>query len=164
MSLQTIILITLPMIVFTAITSKFDVFGHIRSFTVVTGSMEPVIHVGSLVFTYPQQSYTKGEIITFHRNNITVTHRVVDVIKKGNSISYQTKGDANNTSDPDLVPSSKVIGRVENIVPYVGRLSAFIRTAPGFVLFILVPTLFIVLSELWNIKKEIEKNVEKKEE
>ncbi len=157
-ALQVIILIALPLVVFTVITSKFDIIGHIRSYTVVTGSMTPTIDVGSIIFTRPQTAYQKGDIITFHRGEISVTHRIVSISNQ----QYQTKGDANNAPDPQLVPHNQVIGKVDLAVPYVGLFAAFLKTLPGFTIFIILPTLYIILTELWIIKREIEKNIERK--
>jgi len=160
-TLQLIIVIALPMVVFTVITSKFDFLGHIRSYTVVTGSMEPTIKVGSIVFARPQGKYQKGDIITFHRGDISVTHRIFSVDTKTGE-RYQTKGDANNAADPQLVNSSQVIGKVDVTVPYIGYFASFLKTLPGFSLFIILPSLYIVITELWSIKHEIEKNAERK--
>src|SRR3989344_2187166 len=35
------------------------------AYTVLSGSMEPAIKTGSVVITYPQNSYAPGDIVTF---------------------------------------------------------------------------------------------------
>jgi len=77
-------------------------------------------------------------------------------------VNFKTKGDANNVADTDLVQSTNVVGKVIFQVPYVGRFIGFIKTPVGFGLVIVLPTLLFILGELWNIKREIEKDVEKK--
>ena len=69
----------------------------IRPYVVYSGSMEPEIPTGAVVFTKEGEfSPKKGDIITFHNGDTVVTHRVV---KKEKDI-FITKGDANKTEDP----------------------------------------------------------------
>ena len=63
----------------------------IRPYVVYSGSMEPEIPTGAVVFTKEGEfSPKKGDIITFHNGDTVVTHRVV---KKEKDI-FITKGDA----------------------------------------------------------------------
>ena len=50
----------------------------IRPYVVYSGSMEPEIPTGAVVFTKEGEfSPKKGDIITFHNGDTVVTHRVV---------------------------------------------------------------------------------------
>lgn len=171
--------ILIPLIVLTLITSRTSALFGFQSFTVLSGSMTPAIPTGSIVYTQKADSINKGDVITFARKNINVTHRVIDITdKNGKSVSalvsplpgapmpkeifYKVKGDANNAPDTDLVPQDKVIGKTFVNIPSVGRWTSFLKTIPGFLLFIIGPTLIFIGFELWNIKKEIEKQTEKR--
>ena len=58
----------------------------IRPYVVYSGSMEPEIPTGAVVFTKEGEfSPKKGDIITFHNGDTVVTHRVV---KKENGYLY----------------------------------------------------------------------------
>ncbi len=160
-TLTVLILGLLPFVVFTLITSKTDVIGGIRSFVVLTGSMGPSIPQGSIIFTQRTPSYQKGDVISFQKGNVTMTHRVVQVID-AKGVSYQTKGDANKTADPESVSSKDVLGKSIFFVPYVGKLVLFLKTFPGYALFIIFPTVFFIVFELNNIRKEIMSLAEKK--
>jgi len=155
--LQTIFLISLGVVCLTLLSSRFAVLGF-RSYTVVTGSMEPNVHTGSVVFTLPSKNYRVGDIITFNREKISVTHRII-AIKNG---QYQTKGDANKIADVGLVNKVDVIGKDFLIIPYLGRFTGFLKTVPGFIIFIFIPTMIYILLEVRVIKKEWEKEIEKK--
>lgn len=155
--LQTIFFIAVVVVCITLLSSRFAVLG-LRSYTVVTGSMEPKVHVGSVVFTFPSKIYSVGQIITFNRGKISVTHRIL-AIKNG---LYQTKGDANKTADPELVSKANVVGKDILIIPTLGRFIAFLKTIPGFLLFIFLPMLLYILLEARVIKKEWEKEIEKR--
>ena len=166
------------MVVLTLITSKTDVLGGIRSFVVLTGSMEPVLPVGSIVFTQKnpgyqgdavvspikddQARYGAGDVIAFDQGGRTVTHRIVGTEDTKDQVNYRTRGDANNTNDGDLVTQQKVIGKQFFSVPYVGKFVVFLKTIPGFVVLIVIPGVLYIGFELWHIKKEIEKQTEKK--
>lgn len=147
-----------PVVLFIFVTSRSPILYGIRSFVVVTGSMTPALPVGSMVFTFPKSTYNIGEIITFKRGSITVTHRILD-IKEGKFI---TKGDANNSSDAQIVSKSEIIGHDVAVVPFIGRLTGFIKTPLGFGLLLGIPTLLFVLFEAWQMKKEWEKIIEKR--
>ena len=157
-----IIAIVLPFVVFTLITSRTGMINNIRSFVIMTGSMRPTIPVGAVVYTQQAMQYHKGDIIAFNRDNIIVTHRIKSIIKKNNTISYQTKGDANNVADIQLVSQNAVIGKEYVALPHIGNFILLLRTIPGFAIFIGLPTLFVIILEILNIKKEMEKSIEKK--
>ena len=70
----------------------------IRPYVVYSGSMEPKIPTGAVVFI-KEGAYSPetGDIITFHNEDTVVTHRVV----KKEEGTFITKGDANKNADPD---------------------------------------------------------------
>lgn len=131
----------------------------LKMFVVLSGSMEPVVPVGSAVLVERQTSpVQRGEVITFiHPNKPVdfVTHRVVGIKQEGNTISYQTRGDANNTVDQWLVKREAVWGKVALVVPLLGYLISFAKTKLGVVVVIVLPLLFIAASEMRVIIKEI---------
>lgn len=157
-----VILVLLPVVFVTLLTANTDYLRGIRSYVVQTGSMEPVIPVGSLIYVQPQASYQVGEIITFQRGQISVTHRIVELQTQPIGVAYQTKGDANQSADPDLVYATQVKGRLALTVPYVGLLINFVKTVPGFIVLVVIPTLIFVFVEILTIKREWEKQLEKK--
>jgi len=152
----------LPILLFIMITSRTAIIGGIQSFVILTGSMEPSIPVGSIVFTQRFSSYNIGNIIAFKNGDRTVTHRIVNLEKKNNLTYYQTRGDANNTADIDKVPQTNVLGGAFYSIPYLGRLVLFLKTVFGFLLFIVLPALIYIIYEIFNIKNEMAKEIEKK--
>ena len=140
------------------IISSVKLFGY-SMFVVKSGSMEPAIHTGSVVFDKTDGDYAKGDIITFKvsESKDTVTHRIVEIKKEDNAISYKVKGDANDTADPDLVLKDNVVGKVIFSIPYFGYLVAFMKTLPGLIIFIILPSLIVVYGEIDKIKKEIDR-------
>ena len=71
-------------------------------FTVLSGSMEPVYHTGSLIYVrdVDPMEIQPGQVITFMLDEDTVaTHRVVEVVPDEidrSVLRFRTKGDAND--------------------------------------------------------------------
>ncbi len=81
--------------------------GTAQLLTVVSGSMEPSLPLGSLVLVVPRDAgaVRTGDVITFNPPgdpSRTVTHRVVDVRSgsQGADLLVRTRGDANPVPDP----------------------------------------------------------------
>lgn len=178
-SITAMIFILIPLIAFTLVTSRTPALLGLQSFTVLSGSMSPGIPTGSVVYTQKTTEVGVGDVITFERKGVNVTHRIIDTVdKNGKSVSslvspipgaplpkeifYKVKGDANNAADSDLVSKDKIVGKVLFNVPAFGKYASYLKSVPGFLLFIILPTLIFVGVELWNIKKEIEKSTERK--
>ncbi len=83
---------------------------------VISGSMEPTIHIGDLiVIDTKQESYQAGDIITFYDvDGSFVTHRIISI----NEETMITKGDNNNTSD-EPISVDKIVGK------YVVKINGF---------------------------------------
>lgn len=103
-----------------------NIFGY-GTYNVVSGSMEPAIKTGSLVYVKkiePAQ-VAVGDVIAFYSPNNTemvITHRVVD--NQSAEAQFITKGDANETEDTTPIPYTHLIGKVEVTIPYMGNLLA----------------------------------------
>jgi len=140
--------------------------GHsIRAFTVTSGSMEPTLHVGSVVFTKSTDSINNGDVISFKVNgdkdNI-VTHRVLaQQFDEFNNPYYLTAGDSNEEVDRWQVQPSHIIGKEFFTVPYLGYFANFVKTPKGFVALIIVPSAIIVYEELKNVTKEIKRLIKR---
>lgn len=100
-------------------------------YNVVSGSMEPSIPVGSLIYVEAAvpAEIQEGEVIAYHSNGSTVTHRVVsNRLVEG---EYITKGDANQEEDLNTVPYTCLVGRVKYHVPFAGQFLAIYTSRVG---------------------------------
>lgn len=106
-------------------------------FTVLSGSMEPTYHTGSLIYVKKVDPYTieVGQPITFMLDESTVaTHRVVGIVpdeEDSTVIRFRTKGDANEAEDGGLVHYKNVIGTPVFSIPYLGYVADYIQHPPG---------------------------------
>lgn len=93
-----------------------------ESYSVVSGSMEPAIPVGSIVYVKPVEpvDVAEGDVIAFQSGDSVVTHRVT----RNQQVEGQfiTKGDANAEEDVNTVPYGALFGRVERHYPMLGAL------------------------------------------
>ena len=107
---------------------------HYHVYTVISGSMEPAIPVGSLVYVQPgaPEDAETDDVIAFHSSMDTgaiITHRVI----KNDIVTGQihTKGDANEKEDLYPVGYDYYMGKVVYSVPVLGRVLAFFVTFHG---------------------------------
>ena len=82
--------------------------------------------------------------------------------KKENNILYKTQGDANNSADSQLISQDKILGKVFHHLPYLGKLTVFLKTLSGFLLLIVLPAFVFIIYEIMNIKNELTKEIDKK--
>ena len=106
-------------------------------FTVLSGSMEPTYHVGSLIYVKrvdPAQLQA-GDVITFMLDEKTVaTHRIIQVVPDEEDptvLRFATQGDANDAPDGTPVHYKNVIGKPVFSVPYLGYFANFVQNPPG---------------------------------
>lgn len=133
-----------------------------KNMAVLSGSMEPEIPVGSVVFVKETDVNTieTGDVITYRLSGETmVTHRVVKVDKE--TQQFITKGDANETEDASPVAYSDVIGKDWFHVPFLGYLSIYIKTPLGIMAVCGVLIVLILLNFLPGVLGSGEKEEKK---
>ena len=103
----------------------------IRPFVVLSGSMEPTIHKGSISLINVNYQYSKiknNDIIAYTATSgDKVTHRVINITEEG----METKGDKNDSSDGFSTTEENYIGKNIISIPGVGYLVKNIQTRRG---------------------------------
>lgn len=132
-----------------------------KTFTVMSGSMEPDLPVGSMVYVRPvdYKSLKVGDVVSYVANDekTVVTHRIVDieVDKEDSSVwRFKTKGDANTTSDGSLVHYKNVLGTPVFIIPQIGYFAHNIQRPPGIYITLVVGTLLLAWTFLPSTLEE----------
>ena len=134
--------------------SQLNFKGNYKILLVQSGSMAPTINAGDLVIVKPSYKYKKGDIVTFlSKNKFNVTHRVFEV----GETQIITKGDANKVNDQEPVNVNQILGKVFYIIPYFGHLIMFIKTIPGLIILIIIPSTIIIYQEFIQIKNSFKK-------
>ncbi len=128
-----------------------SIFG-IRMYSVLTPSMVPTYPPGTLVVVKetPAAEIRPGDVISFSvaAEQAVLTHRVVEVRQRNTSITFVTKGDANEINDPNPVSSVSVFGVALFGIPFLGSLLDFLKNGIGVVLLIVVPMLLVIVVQL----------------
>ena len=101
--------------------NKTPSFLGIKTYIIVSGSMEPNLNIGDIVIVRETDNIKKGDIISFRENMEIITHRVNDIKLFDDEIKYQTKGDNNNSVDIELVELKNIEGKVINKIPKIGN-------------------------------------------
>lgn len=134
-----------------------------QTLAVLSGSMEPEISVGSIVFTkeIEPELLEAGDIVTYRLSGDTlVTHRVMENDQTAEQLI--TQGDANETADVSPVAYDNVVGKAAMHLPLLGYLSIYIKTPIGIAAicgFLVVLILLVFLPEIFS--KEEDKSGEK---
>lgn len=121
---------------------------------VLTGSMEPEIMSGDLIIVkqIDENEVQVGDVIAFFdpagNGSSIVTHRVVEVVTEGGTLSFRTQGDANNIEDRLPVPAEDLVGIYRFRIPGAGNVAMFMQTTAGLVVCVGLPLILLVT---WDV-------------
>ena len=142
----------------------------LKTYAVVSGSMEPTYPTGSLLYVKKAnvQELKVGDAITFMLDEDTVaTHRIVEVVpdeEDSSVIRFRTKGDANDAVDGSLVHYKNVLGSPIFTIPKLGYVANYIQNPPGTYVAISAGAILLLLVFLPDLfEKDEEDEVDKSE-
>lgn len=141
----------------------------LHPYVVLSGSMEPTYHVGSLIYvkSVDYKQLQVGDPITYMVSQDTVvTHRIIEVLvdeEDPDTIRYFTKGDANNVADGSSVHYKNILGKPVFSIPYLGYISNYIQNPPGKYVAMAGGALLVLLVFLPDVFAEDEEPRKKKE-
>ncbi|MBQ4050872.1 MAG: signal peptidase I [Oscillospiraceae bacterium] len=156
-------LIVAAVVVLAILLVAVRLFG-LQVYTVLSGSMEPTYHVGSLIYVQKVDPFEleAGDVITFMLDEDTVaTHRIVEPVPDetdSSVVRFRTKGDANDAEDGSLVHYKNVIGSPVFTIPKLGYLANYIQNPPGTYVAIAVGAIIIMLVFLPDLFEDDKKN------
>ncbi|MHA1932008.1 MAG: signal peptidase I [Promethearchaeota archaeon] len=140
---------------------------------VVSGSMEPNLHKGDLLFLRGINAENirngtiegkEGDIIVFDAQGLPgwfhapadpIVHRVVDK-KYDNGWFFLTKGDANPSPDAAWVPETRIFGVVVGRIPYIGWVKIVLTESNLLIPLLVIVSILLVASVIWDIVKKDE--------
>lgn len=134
---------------------------------VQSGSMEPVYHVGSLIYvkSVEPEELEVGDVITFELGNgVRGTHRIIEVLDNNGEISFITKGDANEMEDNKPVVEDAIVGQVKFTIPKLGFFITYIQQPPGTYIAISVAAMLLLLIILPELIFQSEKKLKRSED
>lgn len=147
-------------IIFLIVTCLPMLFG-IQPFVVLSGSMEPQIHVGSVCYinkNIESSEVITGDVIAFSIDETTVVHRIHAVNEEtGNFIM---KGDNNESVDLGEVSQDMIIGKAMFSIPYLGYVVKWIQEPKGIIVAGAAILISIVSSLLYSDSRKTNKKQE----
>ena len=121
----------------------------LKTFVVLSPSMEPTFSTGSVVYvkSIAPEDVKVDDVITFYIDDETsATHRVVEVLTDANGQPcFRTKGDANRIPDTRVVTADQLIGKEIVAIPKLGKLVEYIHTPNGRLVAIGAGVLLVIL-------------------
>ncbi len=144
---------------------------------VVSGSMEPNIREGDLLFVAganPEDIINgtaedkNGDVIVFDARGLWVgapeepiVHRVVGKYLNGDTWYFITKGDANSLPDQASVPETRIIGVVIGGIPYIGWVKIVLTESGLLIPLLVIISVFLVISIIRDIFQEDDEDRDK---
>lgn len=158
-------ILTSAITVIVAVIALFFIFSRlfgIQIYTVLSGSMEPEYHTGSVIFVKPMsaENVKENDVITFRLTDSTnATHRIVRIDNENKC--FYTKGDNNEYEDVEPVAFSALIGVPVFTIPLVGYAVELLKSpiGPLLIAFIIVVNIIISGKKKVNDKDEKEDNI-----
>jgi signal peptidase len=127
---------------------------------VASGSMEPVLYAGDLIFIEGVDNATDihvgtkdveqpGDIIVFYRYNELIVHRAVEkTLNSDGTYTFKTWGDNNGWPDGTPVKERDIVGRYLGIkIPWLGNIALFFAPFEVKVAFIVLWIVILILVE-----------------
>ncbi len=145
---------------------------------VVSGSMEPQIHKGDLLFVMGREPENikngtiidkDGDIIVFyaywHGAPLEpIVHRVINKYQDGGIWYFRTKGDANSLPDQGVRSEDDIIGVVVGGIPLIGWVKIFLTESGLLIPLLIIISVLLIISIVRDIYKgQDEKNKDEDE-
>lgn len=128
--------------------------------------MQPVLNIDDVIIVKECdiRELKKNDIITFTKEERTISHRIVKIIEKEKDRVFITQGDNNDITDDGFVTDDQIFGKVIFNIPKIGKIVEYIQNKTGFIrIAILVVIIFILISmkdEKRNRRKLLRKKYE----
>ncbi len=136
-------------------TGKTPSFFGIKTYVIVSGSMEPNINIGDIVIAKnieDKEDIKVGDVISFRKGQGIITHRITNIqYDENQTIKITTKGDNNNTEDSEEVSYDDIEGRVIKVIPKLGNISLAIQNK--MIIIVVIIFFYMYLSRNYKINK-----------
>lgn len=141
---------------------ELHIFSY-RPSIVLSGSMEPSIHTGSLIY-YKKiktdkvyETISEGAIITYKRSDgFAVTHQVIRIDKENDVII--TKGIVGNASEDKPIKANQVKGVYAFSIPVLGFIISYLKNPFLLLGIVIIVALIILIPSLVKLIKDSKKS------
>lgn len=127
---------------------------------VASGSMEPVLYAGDLIFVEGIQNFSDihvapkdadppGDILVYQGARDLIVHRAIDKRVEDGRIIFIIHGDANQEGANEQVAEDRIIGRYVGFkVPWLGNIALFFEPLEMKIAFIALWVILLIIIEL----------------
>ena len=125
-------------------------FLGIKSFVIVSESMEPTIMTEDVIFitNTSRESLEVGDIISFRIGDYINTHRIIRIEQQNGEEVYITKGDNNNAEDRTPVKFEDIEGKYLFRLPGFGRITDILKSKVTLVILLV----FLVIISYYEVR------------
>ena len=138
-----------------------------KTFSIVSGSMEPTIKINDVVIVKKvnEENIKINDIITFNTDDETITHRVLNKENDNGKIVFTTKGDNNKVLDIEKIEFEQIEGKYVAKIPKVGKILIILKNKIVFAITLIILTLtFFWKRRIYSLKIKRREKREKFEE
>lgn len=139
-------------------------FFGLKFFIVLSDSMKDTFKAGDVVIvkSTDTDSLKAGDIITFKSTALNnygeiVTHKIREVTVYEGEKAFITYGTTTNSDDDYPALASRVIGKYSFKLPGAGKFFDFLKSPTGYVVLILLPFVYLIVTQVVNCLKLVKK-------
>ena len=119
-----------------------------RTLVIISGSMEPTIHVGAaaVLRSVPSSELHVGDVIAYtpaSAGAIPIVHRIAAITEQNGQRTFTMKGDANKTADVNTFTLPAKAWTVSYNIPVAGYIVNFASRPIGIFTFIVIPAMLL---------------------
>ena len=125
-------------------------FLGIKSFVIVSESMEPTIMTNDVIFIVDtsKENLEVGDIISFRTGDYINTHRIVRIEERNGEEVYITKGDNNSNEDRTPVKFQDIEGKYLFQLPKIGKITEMLKSR----ITLVVLLIFLVIIAYYEVR------------
>ena len=137
---------------------KTPSFFGIKTYVIVSGSMQPELDVGDMVVVKEMNDseLNVGDIISYRNGQSIITHRIHKIYYKDGQKNYITKGDYNNIEDSIILTIDSIEGKVINKLSGIGNIALFLQSKYSIIAIVII--FFLYLLSIKNKKEDLINN------
>ena len=125
-------------------------FLGIKSFVIVSESMEPTIMTNDVIFIVntSKENLEVGDIISFRTGDYINTHRIIRIEEQNGEEVYMTKGDNNSNEDRTPVKFQDIEGKYLFRLPKLGKITEMLKSRVTLVILLI----FLVIIAYYEVR------------
>lgn len=125
-------------------------FLGVKSFVIVSESMEPTIMTNDVIFIVDtsKENLEVGDIISFRTGDYINTHRIVRIEEQNGEEVYITKGDNNSNEDRTPVKFQDIEGKYLFRLPKIGKITEMLKSR----ITLVVLLIFLVIIAYYEVR------------